>query len=515
MTTRQKQIFATLLLLAAVYFVALGFANEQGAADPHMLSLTSQDEAFQYPFLMRMLTPGETAGETLKHIISYQHYIYGYPFYIASGLTALPLRLAFGEALGSQTRLLLLVLRQVVSVLPMLIAILLLVYLQTRFLSWPRSLSLFALLCLIPGVLRQNIQWWHPDALAIVFVALTFFFLDRDRLRYGRFFYFAAVTAALSAGTKLMGFFFILAVPLYLIMGLRARKLTWQRALRSAVLFVVVMAAVFVLSNPLLLIPETRDRIIATHLSHDSSFTQGWTDDPLYQQGPLSWFPVLNRWYGSPIFLGFLVLSLAAACLRGSETRLNRLVAAWVVPYSLYLFFRIAVRPDHYWLPVMLPLFSSALGLVHLPDRSLRKALRAPYLPAAAALLAGLVIAAQLVLFTVKDARQYTRAINLEKWITACDATPLNQPDEAQTSLPAGRWYALEDYDLDSKPPMRTFRAAEGPISVTAGFRRGTQAWACVDRALAIYRSQESAQDYKLSHPDTVVTGPDGQAIPR
>jgi len=129
---KQTRVVIILALLAFVYFIVFIFPNATGAADAHMLSLTSQDESFQYPFLMRMLTPGESFNETLTHIISYHHYIYGYPFYIVSALASLPLKLLYGNQLENQVQLHLTVLRQLVSVLPMILSILILVYLQTR-----------------------------------------------------------------------------------------------------------------------------------------------------------------------------------------------------------------------------------------------------------------------------------------------------------------------------------------------------------------------------------------------
>ncbi len=178
MKQKQTRVLIILALFSIAYFIVFIFPNATGAANAHMLSLTSQDESFQYPFLMRMLTPGESFKETLTHIISYHHYIYGYPFYIASALASLPLKLIYGNQLDSQVQLHLTVLRQLVSVLPMILSILILVYLQTRFQSLWRSVLLFSLLATLPGIVRQNISWWHPDALAILTAMLVFFFLD-------------------------------------------------------------------------------------------------------------------------------------------------------------------------------------------------------------------------------------------------------------------------------------------------------------------------------------------------
>jgi hypothetical protein len=92
--------------------------------------------------------------------------------------------------------------------------------------------------------------------------------------------------------------------------------------------------------------------------------SQGYThDDPIYySKGPQWWLSTLDKWYASPGFLGFLLASLLAGCIWGPRTLTNRLILAWILPYSIYLAYFVAVKPDHYWLPVMLPLFSCALN---------------------------------------------------------------------------------------------------------------------------------------------------------
>ena len=85
-----------------------------------------------------------------------------------------------------------------------------------------------------------------------------------------------------------------------------------------------------------------------------------------YNKGPQWWVSTLEKWYGSPLFLTFLFASAAAGCLWGERRLLNLLILTWVVPYSIYLFYFVAVKPDHYWLPVMLPLFSTAFTFVDL-----------------------------------------------------------------------------------------------------------------------------------------------------
>lgn len=144
-----------------------------------------------------------------------------------------------------------LILRQGTSVLLMLLALLLLVYLQDRFSSY-RSILLFGLLMLVPAVVQNNF-WWHPDGMVTLLAALTLFFLERDQLRLGRNFLFAAVTCAIATATKNIGAYFFLAVGLVLLLSLVQRKATLKKAIVMALIFLAVMAFSFLPSNPFLL----------------------------------------------------------------------------------------------------------------------------------------------------------------------------------------------------------------------------------------------------------------------
>ncbi|NPV86592.1 MAG: hypothetical protein HPY45_11370 [Anaerolineae bacterium] len=502
-----------ILALAVIYFVAFAIPNARGARDAHMLALTTQDEAFQYPFLIHMLTPGDTIFTTLKNFISYQHYIYGYPFYVWSAITVLPIRLIYGSAFSQHTQILLLFLRQGVSVLPMLLAIVLLVYLQTGLRSTLPTLSLFIFLAILPGIVRQNIFWWHPDALAVLMVILTFYFLDRDALRYGRSFYLAAITCGLAIGVKLIGVFFFLAIPVYLLLGILQRKITLQKALIAGVAFAGVMAAAIVLSNPLLLFSQTREKIIETHTSHNFSFRHGWETDAVYQTGPLSWLPVLAKWYAAEWFLLFALLSTALAAWRGKKRLLNLLILCWALPYAFYLFFFIAVRPDHYWLAVILPLFSSVTALPETltannpttSGKTPRKLL--------IGILIGAILLAQFIPNLNKSVRLYTRALNHERLITACDTATANQKDGKSILLETNAWYMIERYDNTSQPPSRHFEVRQGGNPVYAAATKGELARRCQDETSARLLAEYAAEDEKSTHPAHRVYGWDGAEI--
>ncbi len=364
MQSHFKHTAIVLLVLGLLYFCAFILPNQNGAQDEQMLAMNSQDESFQYPFLIHMITPGETAQETRWRLISYGHYIYGYPFYVVSALAVLPLRLIYGVDPSSQIQITILVLRQLVSVLPMLLSAAILTYLVTRFRRVQLSAFIFIFLLTIPGVVRQNIWWWHPDALAILCVALTFFFLDCDSLRFGRHFLFAALFCGLAASIKSIGLFFGMAVAGYLLAGLFQKRITFRKAALAGFFFLLIMAGTYLITNPLLFWPEQRARIIQVHVDHNYFFTHGWADSDPYATGLAAWLPVITGWYASVPFLLFSLLSLVGLSFTSSYRRLALTFLAWIVPLSLYLIYVIAVKPDHYWMPVMLPLFTGGFMLI-------------------------------------------------------------------------------------------------------------------------------------------------------
>ncbi len=350
-----------LVFLGILIFSAYIPLNNKGAADDHELAYNSVDESFQYPFLIHMITPGETAAETRWRLISYAHYIYGYPFYVASALVAAPVQIKYAEYTELQVQLIVLLERQFVSVLPMLLAIGIFTYLVTRFRSPWVSTAVFLFLCSIPGIIRQNIWWWHPDALAILSVALTFLFLDRDRSRFGKDFYIAAGFCGLAVSIKTIGVFFGPVIAYLLIDGLFRKSISWRRALLSGLGFTAIMTTIIFLTNPLMFIPSALQRIIQVRVDHNYFFTHGWADSDPYAVGWVAWQPVLNGWYGSFAFLACATAAGIYNALRGEITHVSRLFLAWVVPYSLYVIYIIAIKPDHYWMPVMLPLFAGVI----------------------------------------------------------------------------------------------------------------------------------------------------------
>jgi len=247
----------------------------------------------------------------------------------------------------------------------MILAVGFIVFSQTHFQSRWKSWSLFIVLLSVRALVRNNLQWWHPDALSILAVTLTLFFLDRDQLRFKRNFYFAAVACAFAIGIKLAGVFFAPLIAIYLLIGLLRKQLTFGQAALKAAVFLGIMLLALFLSNPFLINSGARQELVNIQTFKTTELDQGYAhDDPYYySKGPLFWEWTLSNWYGQPVLLAFMVISLAAGCRWGPRKTYNRLVLGWAIPYSIYLLWFVAVKPDHYWLPILIPVFSAALNL--------------------------------------------------------------------------------------------------------------------------------------------------------
>jgi hypothetical protein len=361
MSLTQKRVFAILIGIGIVYFAIFLFPNNTGAKNRMMISLFEPDEFAQYHIVRKMLAPQEGFNQAVLSFIAYGHYYYGSPFYFGSALILLPLKLTRGL---DNVQLNLLLLRQIISVLPMLAALLFLTYIQTRFLSYPKSIGLFVFLLAVPAVVDNN-MWWHVDSLALLFSVLTFFFLDRDDLRFGRDFYFAAAATGLATGTKVIGLFFFLVIPAYLLLGILDKRISWRGLLLRSAGFVVIMALTILISNPFLLIPSQFQRMVQTLTRQSAAMSTGWTLN--YAKGPASWLPIIKPLYGQSIFITLAMLALGMGIWRGTNRRLHLLIAAWALPFSLYILFVIAIKPAHFFLPILLPVFSSLVVLFELP----------------------------------------------------------------------------------------------------------------------------------------------------
>ena len=408
MTQTQKKTFRILLIIGAVYFAAFIAPNLTGARQPEMLSVFEIDEYAQYSHVIDMLTPGDTLYQTARNFLIYLHYFYGYPFYFFSALALLPLKLILGANWTAQTPLIVMTLRQMINVLPLIASAMLLVHMQTKFKSLWKSVALFLLLLILPGTVVNDL-WWHPDGLATLVVVLTLFFLDRDELRFGRNFWLAAVSCGVGAGVKYMGAFFVLAIPVYIVWGIVTKKLAWPKALGKAALFVLIMFAALVISNPLLLLPQERAEIISYQTLQWEQSSVGIilaNPEPFFKEG----YPAdIRIHYGQPYFLLLAFAALGLGIARVKTRLKNSIILAWCIPLSISII-NLATRRTHYWLPILLPLFSTLVNLF--PQEKLRfRGKNRDWAGMAIALL----IILQAVLFIRTDVSIYTTQLQREQ----------------------------------------------------------------------------------------------------
>lgn len=415
MSDNKSKKLLIILLLGLVYFIIFSFPNSVGSADKNMLAVFEPDEFAQYPHVIRMLNTADNYKETIRRFFKYQHYYYGYPFYLFSAIVILPIKMVTQNSASTQP--IMLMLRQFVSVLPMLLSVLTLTYLFTRFKSYIASMGTFIFLLSIPAVVRNNL-WWHPDSMAILFVVLTLFFLDRDNWQFGRNFLFSAAACGLASGTKLIGFFFFLAIPIYIGWGIFGKHIDLKRALSLATKFVVIMVATIVVSNPLLLFPQDRAAIFSIQQKQAQLMGFGWQIS--YAKGPSSWFGIITDYYGNGYFIIIALLALLIGAIKGPRRLLNMMVLSWVVPFSIYILFYVAIKPKHLFLPIALPVFAALGNLLPLkrlgdPRRSNQRPSRISMLYPYFRYVAIGVLGIQLFFNLKIDMNLFTEAMNREK----------------------------------------------------------------------------------------------------
>ena len=439
--TSQKKNMLFLILLCGIYFVAFCFPNQAASENLDMVSVLQPDEAIPLSYATHMIQPADNVKQALINFAFYNYYFYGYPHFAYSALVLLPLRWA--GALENMP-LVMLTLRQMVSVLPMLAAVLLLVYMQTKFKGY-KAYVLLLLLLAIPAVFENNL-WWHPDSLAILFVVLTLFFLSRDEFRLGGNFYLAAAMCGFATGTKGLGWYFFLAVAVYLLLALFSKKVSFLKILTFGTLFIVTMLAAYVFSNPLLVFAGTRQQYMNVTKSQFEFLQKGY--EVVYDVGLAAATPAVRTYYGSWTVVLLALGTCIWGALRGSNRLLNRLILAWFVPLTVFVFAIIHFK-FQYWMPVILPLFSTLVGILPDTQNDLRVRFTAGLhrwaVPALRwAILAGLSI--QFIFYGISDVRAYTYKLTAEEThpSLAFYTTVLS----VLAPLPAGEYYVYHDVRL-------------------------------------------------------------------
>ncbi len=355
-----------LLLLSLLIFGIFIIPNLTGAKDATMLSVFEHDEFAQYPNVIHMLQPGESLKATLHNFLVYLHYYYGYPFYFFSALAILPVKWILGADWTFHTQLIVAVLRQMVNVLPMLLAAFILVRDQLKSNSPWKALVTFLLLMTLPAVVRNNL-WWHPDSLLTLFVVLTIFFLVKDDGKLGKFFYFSGIACGLAIGAKFLGALFLVTYICILVFSKIVLKHSLKKIVSSALFFLFVMFGTVLISNPLLLLPIERGEIIAAVKIIMSESTQGFTvanSGMIPKFGNMVLF--IKDYYGGFILFSLALINLVITLFRRKQVFKNLVILTWFVGFMGYfVIFASTLRP-HYFIPAVLPLYSTLLDW--LPD---------------------------------------------------------------------------------------------------------------------------------------------------
>ena len=419
MVKKQKRNLLIITLLSILYFILFVLPNLTGAKDVVMISTFEHDEFAQYPHVVRMITPGDTFYQSIRNFVVYLHYFYGYPFYFFSAISIFPLKIILGPDWIENTKIIMVVLRQMINVLPMIMAALIMVFVTTKFKVLWKSLLLMLLLLTIPAVVSNN-MWWHPDSLLTLFSVLTIFFLIQDDFKFGKYFYLSGIACGLAIGAKILGVLFVLTYAVYLFYGLFTKRLKIFRFLGSSILLLLIVVATVTISNPLLLLPIERGEIVRSFTMLLKESTSGfWVFSESGNNNFSTVFSVLAANYGFSLITLVSIGSLIIA-LRKKETRTISIVnITWLIGFMVYfLFIASTIRP-HYFLPVMVPLYSNLLLLT--PDdfsawikRNENETNKMRYLKILNLLLPILIVI-QIGINLSKSENIYSQTINREK----------------------------------------------------------------------------------------------------
>ena len=407
LSKKQKKTLLILLLIGLVYIVILMPSNINGTRNWDAFKSYGGDEYVIYPILTDVANPGNSYSEWLYHHYIHEDYHYGYPFYAVSYLVLLPYRLILGPNFMQRIDLTLPTLRIMVSVVPLMLGCLILVFLTTRFDNPWVSAAVYVFLLTAPGSLQNNQGFWHPDGLNLLFVCEALYFLQRDRLRFGINFYMCAFFVGLSAAIRLFGFFFFLAIFVCLLSGVILKKLQPGQAVIKGLLFILVMGGTILWSSPFLFRADARQNMAAILTEKTGEMSTGYNSDfsdPKndYRPGWDAWRPAFEDHFTEMFCFFFLLFSLLTACFLGREQWTFHIIFLWWIVVAVYLIWFVAVKSTQYVLPMMLPMMSCIFAL----PRALCD-LKNRHIRAAAWLLSAGIFTAQLIINLIKIAPRF------------------------------------------------------------------------------------------------------------
>jgi len=397
------RIWILLVLISILVVIIFYFPNAQASENLSMVQMFEPDEEAPYPYLIRMISPSEGLKEALYKFVFYEYYYYGFPHFALSAISLLPLK--WTNQL-TNTSLVFLTLRQVVSLVPILIGLLLLVYMQDGFRTY-RSPILYIFLLSIPAVVRNNF-WWHPDGLVVLISSLILFLLWKDNLRFSWHFFSAAVFTGVLAATKIVGVYYFLAVGLSLIGGVVLQKISLRKSIGMGLSYIGLMAISFIAANPFLL--SKWGRIAYRYILNKETelLSDGYAI--FYEKGISAAWTIAKDYYGWGIFILIAVGVTIWGIFKGPQKYLFALILAWFLPLTISLIY-ITHFKFQYWLPVALPLISCIVIL--LPDKlRINKGNR---LQSSIRFCLLLLIIAQFVAFIVQDMKAYSTRYHREE----------------------------------------------------------------------------------------------------
>jgi hypothetical protein len=359
-STVQRKVFLVIAMIGMLYFLAFIpsnlFRDSSGRFNLH------DDEKVVYPDVETVLVLKDTFYATVRNLVESWDWQYGYPYMTISASVLIIPRLIFGNQFSEQIQLNIFLLRQFISVLPMVLALILSVYLVTRFKSMLMSVIMFVFLLLVPGIVKYNFQYWHPDSLILLLVMLTIYFIQKDELRFGVNFYLAAAACGLAVAIKLWGLFFGLTIAGYLLAGLIQKKLMFKQFIFKGIFFIFVMMAVFIISSPSVMAPYIARVAVRNYLPEQNRLLHGPISaaSKLYEKDLMNWLKYFGYHFMKGYFFFFSFFALLAGSLWGSRTYLNRVLLGWCATTTFFLVFIVAMKNFQYMLPTAVPLYCGA-----------------------------------------------------------------------------------------------------------------------------------------------------------
>lgn len=351
MPRRNLTVILILALISVLYFLAFIPANSAGSENHAMVGIFEPDEGATHSVVDRMTSPKADVSDWLKHFVRYDFYHYGFPFFAISSIPAYLTRwLGYYENLS----VLMASYRQFVNVLPMIIAIWILAWLQDRLSSW-RSVAIALLLMSVPAVVRNGL-WWHPDGLTLLSSVLILWALWKDQRQFGKYFFIAAALTGFLIAMKLVGFYFFLAIAMLLVWGIKEKTLTFKQAFHKGLLFMLVMGVAIFLSNPFMFSWPDLRKYGAIILREVGELSQGY--GTVYETGLKAAWPIMREYYGEAVFILLAVGATIYGIIKDRNRLFCALSLAWFIPLTFSLLTTTHFK-FQYWFPVAIPLFSN------------------------------------------------------------------------------------------------------------------------------------------------------------